>query len=318
MLNERYAKLLLESVQTVNVIKELKRNVKTLFDVYSEKETFEILTSLARVGEPFASISKIDKKVEVSWNIENVVRFIKDTIIPNTLLLDYKDRDVIELLMFSMEFAFSMLEGNTKATKTQKGFRERNRDVETVMVNTFVGLIGEVGLRKFLKEKFNVEIELDRSIGTDISQYKSDIVNSKKPVSIKTTPNLKAVWAECPIGYDVGIFVKASVPEAVFINALAQVCAFRKLVEFSKEVLGESPILKTIESRLYYDKCGAVEHAIKCFICGYMETEGLEPTEKGEKLPYLGEVREKRYLLEFTKLKSTEKDWKIFVERVLS
>lgn len=318
MLNERYAKLLLESVQTVNVIKELKRNVKTLFDVYSEKETFEILTSLARVGEPFASISKIDKKVEVSWNIENVVRFIKDTIIPNTLLLDYKDRDVIELLMFSMEFAFSMLEGNTKATKTQKGFRERNRDVETVMVNTFVGLIGEVGLRKFLKEKFSVEIELDRSIGTDISQYKSDIVNSKKPVSIKTTPNLKAVWAECPIGYDVGVFVKVSVPEAVFINALAQVCAFRKLVDFSKQVLGESHILKNIEHRLYYDKCGAIKNVIKCFICGYMETEGLEPTEKGEKLLYLGEVKEKRYLLEFTKLKSAEKDWKIFVERFLS
>ncbi len=318
MLNERYAKLLLESVQTVNVIKELKRNVKTLFDVYSEKETFEILTSLARVGEPFASISKIDKKVEVSWNIENVVRFIKDTIIPNTLLLDYKDRDVIELLMFSMEFAFSMLEGNTKATKTQKGFRERNRDVETVMVNTFVGLIGEVGLRKFLKEKFSVEIELDRSIGTDISQYKSDIVNSNKPVSIKTTPNLKAVWAECPIGYDVGVFVKVSVPEAVFINALAQVCAFRKLVDFSKQVLGESHILKNIEHRLYYDKCGAIKNVIKCFICGYMETEGLEPTEKGEKLLYLGEVKEKRYLLEFTKLKSAEKDWKIFVERFLS
>lgn len=318
MLNERYAKLLLESVQTVNVIKELKRNVKTLFDVYSEKETFEILTSLARVGEPFASISKIDKKVEVSWNIENVVRFIKDTIIPNTLLLDYKDRDVIELLMFSMEFAFSMLEGNTKATKTQKGFRERNRDVETVMVNTFVGLIGEVGLRKFLKEKFSVEIELDRSIGTDISQYKSDIVNSNKPVSIKTTPNLKAVWAECPIGYDVGVFVKVSVPEAVFINALAQVCAFRKLVDFSKQVLGESHILKNIEHRLYYDKCGAIKNVIKCFICGYMETEGLEPTKKREKLLYLGEVKEKRYLLEFTKLKSAEKDWKIFVERFLS
>ncbi len=78
------------------------------------------------------------------------------------------------------------------------------------------------------------------------------------------------------------------------------------------------PFPYTTESRLYYDKCGAVEHAIKCFICGYMETEGLELTNKGEKLPYLGEVREKRYLLEFTKLKSMEKDWKIFVERFLS
>jgi len=318
MLNERHAKLLLESVQTVNVIEELKKNVKTLFDLYSEKETFEILNSLARVGEPFASISKIGRKVEVNWNIEHVVRFIKDILIPNTVLLDYKDRDVIELLMFSMEFAFSMLEGNTKATKTQKGFRERNRDVETVMVNTFVGLIGEVGLRKFLKDKFNVEIELDRSIGTDISKYKSDIVNSKKPVSIKTTPNLKAVWAECPVGYDVGIFVKASVPEAVFINALAQVCAFRNLVEFSKQVLGESHILKSIEHRLYYDKCGAIKNVIKCFICGYIETKGLKPVEKGETLPYLGEVRESRYILEFTKLKSTEEDWKSFVERFLS
>ena len=46
----------------------------------------------------------------------------------------------------------------------------------------------------------------------------SDILNSNKPVSIKTTPNLKAVWAECPIGYDVGVFVKVSVPEAVFIT----------------------------------------------------------------------------------------------------
>jgi len=49
-----------------------------------------------------------------------------------------------------------------------------------------------------------------------------------------------------------------------------------------------------------------------------MEKEGLEPTKKREKLLYLGEVKEKRYLLEFTKLKSAEKNWKIFVERVLS
>lgn len=63
------------------------------------------------------------------------------------IILDFYDQDVLELLLFSIEFAFSMLEGKTKATKTQKAFRERERELETIIVNTFIGLLGEVALK---------------------------------------------------------------------------------------------------------------------------------------------------------------------------
>lgn len=52
----------------------------------------------------------------------------------------------------------------------------------------------------------------------------------------------------------------------------------------------------------------------KGLICGYFKTEDYEPKKVGEKIEYLGEVREERYLVPINKLKWELSDWKKFLE----
>lgn len=79
-----------------------------------------------------------------------------------------------------------MFVGGTRATVTQKGFRER-RSFEAILADQFVGKLGEI-------------IELDWDISTRIEKFKNDITNAKKKVSIKTSPSLAGIWAEADIG----------------------------------------------------------------------------------------------------------------------
>lgn len=51
---------------------------------------------------------------------------------------------------------------------------------------------------------------------------------------------------------------------------------------------------------------------LKRIVCGYFKTSDYKSIEKGEKLLYLGEVREKRYLVSIKDLKWTINDWRDF------
>jgi len=86
-----------------------------------------------------------------------------------------------------------MFSGGTKATVTAKGFRERKRTFEAILVDQFVGKLGEVVIKKFLEKRFPVKIELDWEISRQIDRYRNDIINAKKKVSIKSTPNLAGI-----------------------------------------------------------------------------------------------------------------------------
>ncbi len=159
-------------------------------------------------------------------------------------------------------------------------------------------------------------------ISTDIQHYKSDITNARKDISVKTTPNLGAVWAECPLGYDYGVFVKAIVPPAVLLQAFAHVCGFKRLLDFSKESIGEKEketetIIESLEKRVLVQKCGDLRVSFKTFICGFFKPEENMIRRQGEKLPYLGEVREERYLIPISKLRFRMEEWEEFLNDVL-
>ncbi|MCS6958402.1 MAG: hypothetical protein RMK75_08125 [Aquificaceae bacterium] len=295
---------------------DIARDLSQKYRLYNVEETTELLKSAIRLNIG-VSYKKSGRRKVIELMEEELMEFFEAQVLPNTILLDFNDKDVVELMLFSIEFAFSMFEGKTRATKSQKGFRERTRDMETIVVNSFVGSIGEVAVKKFLKERFNKEIELDRSISRDINRYRSDILNSKEPVSIKTSPNLSAIYSECPLGYSVGVFVKVSVQRAVLMSLFAHVCGFRNLLNFSREILGSSTLVDRLSERIYAKECGSMNSTIKCYICGYMETERLKHVEKGERLPYFGEVREPRYILPLRELKSSTEDWKLFCNKYL-
>ncbi|MEO0179652.1 MAG: hypothetical protein ABIL89_00495 [candidate division WOR-3 bacterium] len=174
----------------------IKKESGIVFDI---DELSELLLSVCRSND-FNVISYQGSKAFLDEN--RVLKWIREKLIPNTMIVSIDDEDIIRLLIFCIEITYQMFAGGTRATITQKGFRERRRTFESILVDQFVGKLGEIMVKKFIEKNFQVKIELDWDISTQIEKYRNDIVNSKKKVSIKTSPSLAGIWAEADLGYD--------------------------------------------------------------------------------------------------------------------
>ncbi|MGC8739163.1 MAG: hypothetical protein ACP5UA_11040 [Candidatus Hydrogenedens sp.] len=251
-------------------------------------------------------------------NNKNLLSWIYEKIIPNTVIVRIDDEDIIRLLLFSMEITYQMFLGGTRATTTAKGFRERRRTFESILVDQFTGKLGEVMLKKFLEKNFvGKKVELDWEISRQIEKYRTDIVNSEKKISIKSSPSLGGIWAEADIGYDYGIMVKCSVPQQPILQFFVEVCGFTRLLNFAEDKIPSSDTLfskylNNMRERVKKYKCGEIQTDLKAIICGYFNTKNFMPVEQGIELPYLGVIREKRYLTPINTLKWRKEEWKEF------
>jgi len=279
-------------------------------------ELSELLLSACRMNE-YNIINKDENKMYFDECLANL--WITKRLLPNTIVLDFGDEDVIRLLLFCLEITYKMFEGGTKATITSKGFREKRRTFEEILVNQFNGKLGEVFLKKFLENKFpNVTIELDWEISRDIEKYKNDITNATKKVSIKSTNSFVGIWAEADKDYDYGITVKCGVPEPVILQFFVEVCGFSRLLNFANDKIPNNDerfkgYINGIRDRISSYKCGELVSKLKGFICGYFSTSGLEVAKLNEEKEYLGKVKEERYLIRICDLKYKEKDWEKFL-----
>ncbi len=179
--------------------------------------------------------------------------------------------------------------------------------------------MGEVIVKKFLESNFPVKIELDWEISREIEKYKNDIINSKKRVSIKSTPTLAGIWADADIGYDYGVFVKCSIPQQPILQFFIEVCGFTRLIDFAENRIPSydklfKGYLANMRERIREYKCGEIQTDLKGIVCGYFKTSEYKPAKKGEILPYFGEVREERYLIPINELKWDKKSWKKFLK----
>ena len=52
------------------------------------------------------------------------------------------DEDILRLVIFCLEITYRMFSGESRATVTQKGFRERRRTFKAILVDQFVGKLG--------------------------------------------------------------------------------------------------------------------------------------------------------------------------------
>lgn len=295
-----------------NLKKEIKEKNSIDFNV---EELSELLLSACRCNDFNIIISQNNK---IFLDEEKLSNWVKEKLLPNAIILSLDDEDVIRLLLFCIEITYQMFAGGTRATTTQKGFRERKRTFESILADQFVGKLGEIMVKKFLEKNFNVKIELDWEISTDIEKYRNDIVNSKKNVSIKTSPSLAGIWGEADIGYDYGITVKCSVPQPTILQFFIEVCSFLKLIDFADSKIPSSDnrfkrYIGEMRKRIENYKCGEIQTNLKGFICGYFKTSEYKPIKIGEKLDYLGKVREERFLIPINKLKYTKEDWKRFL-----
>ncbi|HIP58052.1 MAG TPA: hypothetical protein EYH00_01940 [Archaeoglobus profundus] len=88
------------------------------------------------------------------------------------------DEDILRLVIFCLEITYRMFSGESRATVTQKGFRERRRTFKAILVDQFVGKLGEIFVKKFLESNFkNVKIELDWKISTEIEKYRIGMIS---------------------------------------------------------------------------------------------------------------------------------------------
>lgn len=261
------------------------------------------------------------KKSGMYLNVDKVSNWVKEKLIPNIVIIRIDDEDIIRLLIFCIEITYQMFAGGTRATVTQKGFRERRRTFESILVDQFVGKLGEIMVKKFIENTGVKNVELDWEISRQIEKYRNDILNAKKNISIKTSPALAGIWAEADMGYDYGITVKCSVPQPTILQFFIEVCGFTRLLDFAENKISSNDVrfndyIGEMRKRIKDYKCGEIQTRLKGFICGYFKTSEYKPIKKGKDLPYLGEVREERFLVPVNKLKHSKSDWTLFLKEV--
>jgi len=288
---------------------------------YTEDEIFYLILSAIRANDwNIDSISRKGRAEYHNINIERIKDWLENKVIPNTVEIKADEVDLLKLLVFSLAMPYKMLKSQTRATMTEKVRRTKKRNFEQIFSDHFIGKIGEIAFRKFVRQKFNRDINLDWEIGTEISTFKSDVIGASKIVNIKSTDTLESIWAEAPTTADYGIFVKVALPKDFFLKILAHISSLRKLLSFAntrfKEGLSANDnvfdLVKFIENSAYDE-----ELRIKGFICGYFETSNNNLKNMGEMLDYLGEVHGDKHLVPFNELKYTEEDYRSLFDKLL-
>lgn len=302
-----------------NYIADIREDILKRYNIeFDFEEIGDLLISVCRSNDLNVMKYQNDK---MFLDEEKFWGWIKEKLIPNTVVVGLSDEDIVRLLIFCIEITYQMFGGGTKATITQKGFRQRRRTFESILVDQFVGKLGEIFVKKFLERNYSARVELDWEISTRIEKYRNDIRNATKNVSIKSSPTLAGVWAEADVGYDYGIMVKCSVPQQPILQFFIEVCGFTRLLDFAEERIPQSnglfrDYLNEIRSRVKEYKCGDIRTMLKGFICGYFKTSEYSPTPEGVTLPYLGLVREERYLVPINELRWRKDEWLKFVREI--
>ncbi|HPY04218.1 MAG TPA: hypothetical protein PLC51_09585 [Candidatus Marinimicrobia bacterium] len=284
---------------------------------YSNDEINSLIISALRIGDGNILTLETNKRNPKRLiNTDLIISWIQQRIVPNTMIIKTDDPDLLRLAIFSLAMPYKMFQGSTRATVTEKTRRSKKRDFEQIFSDTFIGKIGEIAFKKFLLNKFSRKIDLDWEISDQIADFKSDIPNSKKIVSIKSTDTLDSIWAEAPQNADIGIFVKVAIPKDFFMKILAHISSLKKFLRFVEERLEKddsvSKLLNFVEETAYSE-----EMQIKACILGYYFTAPEFLKRKGEEIPFLGEVHEDKFMIEYNKLLSTDNDWKNFIEVAL-
>ena len=308
--------------KTREKLKNVLPRLKSLSKYYNEDEILGIIISAIRVNDfDIVNISKTGRKIEYSVNIEKTEQWIKEKLIPNTVIIDTDSEEFLKFLTFCLAMPYKMLSGETKATLSELTQRNKKRDYLQIFSDTFIGKIGEVAFKFFAQQIYNKDIKLDWVIGRDRKKFKSDIINLKKVVSIKATDTLESIWAKTPLegNPEYGIFVKVFLPKDFFIKILSHISSFKKLIDYiakritvEKNESGTSELLEYIEKTAYSEKM-----VIKAFVCGFFKPSENTLKYKGEKLLFLGELHQDTHLIEVNKLRWNKQDWDIFFKDVL-
>ena len=301
--------------------RKLERLIPVFRDIskyYNEDEIFSLVLSVIRVNEMnIVEIEKVKNRTKYSIDTEKIKYWIEKRLVPNTIKISLDDKEFLKLIAFSLAMPYKMLRGETKATMSEKVQRGKQRDFDQIFSDTFIGKIGDVVFKQFTKQKFARDVTLDWKIGKEIKAFKSDIVGSKKIVSIKSTDTLESIWAETPKNADYGILVKVSLPKDFFMKILAYISSLEKLLNFIKEKTQEditTDLVNFVKETAYSEQM-----VIKAFVCGFFKTSKDTFKHRGDKLTYLEgefEIYEDKHIAKCNQLRFSQYDWNNFLKDI--
>jgi hypothetical protein len=179
----------------------------------------------------------------------------------------------------------------------------RQRDMGQLWADTTRGYLGEVAFRKFLKQKFNIESDLDHEEGelkdflaSDLKVVKtSSDKNFRKPnlnISIKTT-KWNGVWLDIPGNQfshsDIFVLVKVGVSRDHLFAFFKEISVFKdKILKKGVEVGS----LNEQQAQKIYDELPSFKN-VPAYICGFVEKDTVY-----KDLPYGGKKGRKNYTIE--------------------
>ncbi len=302
-----------------NLVPTIQQQILDSTGVFLDNATISDLM-LAECRLRFDKFTKTGERKRKTLDKEKILARVQEYLCETIVALPLNDPDILRLLIFCIEITEQMFEGGTRATTAAKSFREKQRRYEEILVAQFIGKLGEVFLKRYLENRFpEANIQLDWEISPDREKYVSDIINAQHRVSVKSSPSLAGIWAEADLNSDYGIMVKCVVPRATLIQFFIEVCGYTRLLDFADQgIPADDDLFRTylnnIRERVQQYKCGTVKTNLIDFVCGYFRTSEHQPVEEGEKLAYLGEVREKRYLVKLSDLHWSQDDWLQFLQ----
>ena len=161
----------------------------------------------------------------------------------------------------------------------------RQRDLGQSWTDTARGFLGEIALAKFMKERFNVEIVPDYSLGSienylpsDIKSIKlgnGELVEPKIKVSFKTT-KFNGIWLDVPGAQfwhsDMFVLIKIGITREHFV-------AFLKKISFVKDkLIPSAKKIGTIDDKQAEQLWDSLPEfkKIYCYIAGFIDKEQLE------------------------------------------
>ncbi len=282
----------------------------------STESVADLLLASSRLNEYDCVVPANRRRI---LSFDAVKRWVVEKLCPIMVSLPLSDPDILRLLIFCIEITEQMFEGGSRATISAKGFRERQRRYEEILITQFIGKLGEVLLKRYLENLFpNANIELDWDISPDRQRYESDIPNAIHRVSIKSSPSLAGIWAEGDLECEYAVMVKCIVPRATLLQFFIEVCGYTRLLDFAAQHIPTEDVrfqnyLQNVRERVRQYTCGSIQTHLTGIISGYFVAKEHVPVEEGEDLEYLGKVREKRYLVKLNELRWTRDDWLRFL-----
>jgi hypothetical protein len=306
---------------------ELKRTLRPLlaglesFDPYTEDQLLELLIGALRGGEKCGRKSKegyiITEKYVNNW--------FKTRVKPNTIKISHEDEEMYHLMTFALAAACQMYTGGTRMTVTEFSRRGKRRPLLQVVADIFTGKIGEVATQ-LLARDYGYGVQPDWDLSRDREQYRSDLTRIGRvtdgriynipgtwTISVKSSASLTGAWAEAPKGTRVALFWKVALPEDFLFRFLHCISSWTKLIHsLNERVQKDSTFDRLLENMNKIEQ----NLIIYCYFAGFYYPSPRTLQCPGQKLPYLGEVREPKHMYPIGRLQWKPQDFQKLLDQI--